>query len=294
MAGTPIVAAGFGQAFPGSLTFPIFVVSGLVCSALVIVGATLQYSNEASRIRRGSILVLVFTVVGIPFTFFGFVLGGVLGIVGATLGFSLGGQPPIVLPSRSSTAPPTSAAEGSLLESKEPERRLSAIMFTDLVGYSSISHVDEDEALRLVDEQRKIVRPLIAKHEGKEIKTIGDAFLVEFPSAVEAVRCAIDVQQSIHDFDLIKPRRVKTLLRIGIHVGEVVHSERDVYGDAVNVASRIQALAPPGGICVSRQAFENVRSQVDLQFNSIGLQRLRNIADDYEVFKADLPWTTSA
>lgn len=280
-------AEGFGSSF-GTFDSEIFIVLTLACSAMIVLGAFLQYSGTPSLVRRGSLLVLIATLVAIPFTLFGVVAGGVLCVMGAVKGFRWNANSPAQM--ASAITIPKTAAKDTLSEPVEPDRSLSAIMFTDIVGYSSISHTDEDEALRIVESQRKIARPLLAKYGGREVKTIGDALLVEFPSAVEAVRCAIEVQKAIHDFDLIQPRRFKILLRIGIHVGDVVHSERDVYGDAVNVANRIEALAPPGGICISRQVFENVRSQVDLRFDSIGLQRLRNIADDYEVFNAVLPW----
>lgn len=181
-------------------------------------------------------------------------------------------------------------AKADTLHLGEGERRLAAVMFADMVGYSAITHADEGIAMRLLEEQRMTVRPIVKKFNGREIKTMGDAFLIEFPSALEAVKCSFETQQSIHEFDVIRPERVKILLRIGIHLGDVIHSQRDVYGDAVNVASRIEPLASLGGICVTKQVFDEVHNKVELQFLSIGVQKLKNLAEDYEVYKIILPW----
>ena len=131
------------------------------------------------------------------------------------------------------------------------ERRLAAIMFTDIVGYTSLSQKNEALAMELLEDHRGIVRPFLAKYNGKEIKTMGDAFLVEFASALEAVRCAFDIQRSLHEANQSRPEDRRIQIRVGVHLGDVIHSQNDVYGDAVNIASRIQPLAAPGGICVT-------------------------------------------
>ena len=175
----------------------------------------------------------------------------------------------------------------------QPLRRLGAIMFTDLVGYTALTQKDEAGAMRLLDEHRRIVRPLFPKHNGVEVKTIGDAFLVEFASALEAVRCAYDIQQAMHD--LAPPSdKGRAVVRIGIHVGDVIHSQNDVYGDAVNVASRIEPLAAPGGICVSEQVYDNVRNKFEFPLVSIGRKELKNVAEPVEVYRVALPWETRA
>ena len=130
----------------------------------------------------------------------------------------------------------------------EGERRLAAFMFTDVVGFTSLGQADEELALELLQEHREIVRSMVAKRRGKEVKTIGDAFLVEFASALEAVKCAIDIQTSMHERNEDLPERRRVLLRIGIHVGEAVHAQGDILGDAVNVSSRIEPMAEPGGL----------------------------------------------
>jgi len=124
-------------------------------------------------------------------------------------------------------------------------------MFTDIVGYSKLSQKDEALALELLDRHCRMMRPLFPKHGGKEIKTIGDAFLVEFESAVEAVKCAVEIQGSLNRLNNSIPEREKIQIRIGIHVGDIIQREGDILGDGVNITSRIEPLAEPGGICLT-------------------------------------------
>src|SRR6266571_2494903 len=123
------------------------------------------------------------------------------------------------------------------------ERKLAAIMFTDMVGYSAHAQRDDKVALELLEEHRRLLRQIFPRFHGIEIKTIGDAFLVEFQSALEAAQCAIEIQRALakRNPDVSSDHRIE--LRVGIHVGDVVHREGDVYGDGVNIASRIQPVA---------------------------------------------------
>lgn len=132
-------------------------------------------------------------------------------------------------------------------------RRLAAVMFTDIVGYSARAQENEILALELLDEHRKILRPLFQKYFGKEIKTIGDGFLVEFSSAVKATECTVEIQKKILERNAALPRERWIQVRIGLHLGDIVHKEGDIYGDGVNIASRIQPLAEPGGIWLSEE-----------------------------------------
>lgn len=173
---------------------------------------------------------------------------------------------------------------------REGQVNLAAIMFTDIAGYTSLTEADENLALKLLEEHRKIVRPIVSAHGGKEVKTMGDAFLVEFGSAAEATRCAIEIQKSLREFNSDRRPEEKILLRVGIHLGDVVHSAEDVYGDAVNVASRIQSLSDRGGISVSRQIYDSVHNKLrDVKFESLGLKQLKNVRGEVEVFRIVIP-----
>ena len=176
----------------------------------------------------------------------------------------------------------------------EAEHRLAAIMFTDIAGYTSLSQRNETLALQLLEEHRSLLRPFFPRHAGKEIKTIGDAFLVEFASALEAVRCAFEMQQSLHERNAINPPGRKVALRIGIHLGDVVHDQGDVYGDAVNIASRIESLADPGGICLTEQVYDHVRNKFEFPMVSAGIREVKNVAAPLEVYKVVLPWEERA
>jgi adenylate cyclase len=163
-------------------------------------------------------------------------------------------------------------------------------MFTDMIGYTALGQRNEPLALALVEEQRRLVRPILARHEGREVKTIGDGFLVEFPNAIDAVRCAYDIQRAAREFNFSLPPESRIHLRIGVNVGELVESSGDIAGDAVNVASRIEPLAADGGVCVTRQVYDFVRNKVDIPISSLGQKSLKNIDEPIEVFRLVLPW----
>ena len=170
------------------------------------------------------------------------------------------------------------------------QRRLVAIMYTDMVGYTAIGQRNESLSLALVDEQRKMVRPILAKHNGREVKTMGDAFLVEFPSSLDAVRSAYDIQRSAREYNISVPEENRIRLRVGIHLGDVVESQGDISGDAVNVASRIEALAEDGGVCITRQVHDQVQNKFELRFEKLGSRTLKNVTSPVDVYKMSLPW----
>jgi len=163
-------------------------------------------------------------------------------------------------------------------------------MYTDMVGYTAIGQRNESLSLTLVDEQRKIVRPILAKHNGREVKTMGDAFLVEFSSSLDAVRSAYDIQRSAREYNISVPEENRIHLRVGIHLGDVVESQGDISGDAVNVASRIEALAEDGGVCITRQVHDQVENKFELRFEKMGSRTLKNVASPVELYKMSLPW----
>ena len=170
-------------------------------------------------------------------------------------------------------------------EQPEGERWLAAIMFTDMVAFTALTQRNEALAMDLLEEQRRLVRSCVATHHGREVKTIGDAFLVEFASAFEAVECAIAVQEALRERNRECPDERRIWLRIGIHLGDVFHDGTDVAGDAVNVASRIERLAPPGGVCVTAQVHASVLNKVGHGFESLGTPELKNVAAPIEVFR---------
>jgi class 3 adenylate cyclase len=149
-------------------------------------------------------------------------------------------------------------------------------MFTDMVGYTALGQRNEELAIALMEEQRRLVRPIFAVHSGREVKTIGDAFLVEFPSALDAVKCAYEIQRMAREYSVAKPAEQKIRLRVGVHLGDVVESGGDITGDAVNLASRIEPLAEEGGICLTSQVYEQVRNKIELPLTTMGKKTLNH------------------
>jgi eukaryotic-like serine/threonine-protein kinase len=165
-------------------------------------------------------------------------------------------------------------------------------MFTDMVGYSALTQRDEALALELLVEHHKLLRPILPRYGGREIKTIGDAILVEFASALEAVGCAISMQRVLATYNATATPARRTWIRIGIHVGDVEHRNGDVFGDAVNIASRIEPQARPGGICVSEDVARQVQNKLDVSLLKIGKSDLKNIRLPVEIYEVALPWLT--
>jgi adenylate cyclase len=171
-------------------------------------------------------------------------------------------------------------------------RRLSAIMFTDMVGYSALSQKNEALALQLLEEHRSILRPFFAKHGGREVETAGDLFFVEFESAVEGVNCAVEIQTTLYERNNVADEDNKIVLRIGLHIGDVVYVDNHVHGDGVNIAARIEPLAKPGGICVSEDVARQIRNKVNYPIVKMGVQKLKNISTPIEIYCVQFPWHT--
>jgi adenylate cyclase len=167
-------------------------------------------------------------------------------------------------------------------------------MFTDMVGYTALGQKDEPLSLALIEEQRKLIRPVILRHNGREVKTMGDSFLVEFPNALDSVRCAYDIQRSAREYNISRPEDKRINLRVGLHLGDVVESEGDVFGDAVNVASRIEPLAEEGGVCLTRHVYESTRNRFELSCVSMGMKALKNVSEPVEVYRMELPWVETS
>ncbi|MGI0080399.1 MAG: adenylate/guanylate cyclase domain-containing protein, partial [Nitrososphaerales archaeon] len=167
----------------------------------------------------------------------------------------------------------------------EAERRLAAIMFTDMVGYTALTQANESLSLDVLARHQRILRPIFPRFRGREIKTIGDSFLVEFDSALDATNCAVEIQRYLHDYNLSSKEEWNVKLRIGIHLGDVIHKTGDVLGDAVNIASRIEPLAEAGGVCVSEQVFDQVRNKISEPLLKLAPKDLKNVRFSVDVYK---------
>jgi adenylate cyclase len=172
----------------------------------------------------------------------------------------------------------------------QSERRLAAIMFTDIVGYTALAQTDEARALMVLEKHRVLLRSIFPRYNGKEVKTIGDAFLVEFPSALDGVRCSAAIQQAMHDQNAAMSEERRIQIRVGVHVGDVVHAQGDILGDAVNLSSRIEPLAVPGGVCVSSTVYDQVRNKIDLPLERLEHKTLKNVSIPVEVYRMVMPW----
>src|SRR6266436_3788253 len=158
------------------------------------------------------------------------------------------------------------------------ERRLSAILAADVAGYSRLMGLDEVGTVRILREDRTVTDALVAKHGGRIVKTTGDGVLLEFPSVVDAVECAVAVQAAMAERNEGVPEDRRMLYRIGINVGDILIEGDDILGDGVNVAARLESIAEPGGICISASAHDQVRDKLELRFIDLGEQTLKNIA----------------
>jgi len=158
------------------------------------------------------------------------------------------------------------------------ERRLAAILAADVVGYTRLMRKDEAGTLERLKALRKdLVQPSIAKHKGRIVKLMGDGLLAEFPSVVEAVACAVEIQEQMaaREPDVAEERRIR--LRIGVNLGDVIIEGQDIYGDGVNIAARLEGLAAPGGVCISEKVHEEVRSHIAIAFDDLGEQEIKNV-----------------
>ncbi len=169
------------------------------------------------------------------------------------------------------------------------ERRLAAILAADVVGYSRLMGVDEAGTLaRLEGLKAEILDPLIAQHHGRVVKLMGDGFLVEFASVVDAVTCALDWQGAVEARAGLVPEDRALRFRIGVNLGDVIVKGEDVYGDGVNVAARLEGLAEPGSVLVSRTVFDHAKGKVPASFEDLGKQELKNIAEPVRVFRVSM------
>ena len=171
------------------------------------------------------------------------------------------------------------------MSSEHVERRLTAILAADVAGYSRLIGADEEGTLAQLKALRKtLVDPTIAKHRGRIVKTTGDGMLVEFASAVDAARCAVDLQGGMAGENTEIPQAKRIEFRIGIHLGDIIIDDNDIFGDGVNIAARLESIAVPGGICISRAVHDQVRDRINMCFDDKGEIALKNIARPMQVF----------
>jgi adenylate cyclase len=169
------------------------------------------------------------------------------------------------------------------------ERRLAAILAADVVGYSRLIREDEAGTLAALKAHREqLIAPKVAERKGRIVKLMGDGLLVEFPSAVEAVQCAVEIQHMIGDRNADVPEENRIAYRIGINIGDIVVEDDDIYGDGVNVAARLEGLAEPSGICVARNVFDQVKDKLDLTIEHLGEREVKNIAEPVTVYRVVL------
>ena len=169
------------------------------------------------------------------------------------------------------------------------ERRLAAVLVADVAGYSRLMEADERGTFeRLKGHRKELVEPLLAEHHGRIVKLTGDGAVCEFGSAVDAVECAVRIQQGMVEREAGRAGGERIRFRIGVNLGDVIHDEGDLYGDGVNIAARLEGLADPGGICVSRTVHEYVRGKVALSFQALGPRRVKNISEPVEAYRVDL------
>jgi class 3 adenylate cyclase len=169
------------------------------------------------------------------------------------------------------------------LATERVERRLAAILAADVAGYSRLMGADEEGTHeRLKAHLRRVLDPKIKEHRGRTVKNTGDGMLVEFQSVVDAVRCAAEIQRAMIDRNADIPEDKRISFRIGINLGDVIVEPGDIFGDGVNIAARLEALAEPGGICISRVVRDQIRDKLPYPFEDAGEQQVKNIARPFE------------
>jgi adenylate cyclase len=169
------------------------------------------------------------------------------------------------------------------------KRRLAAVLAADVAGYSRLMGRDEERTLSNLKSLRKtLVDPAIAAHRGRIVKTTGDGMLVEFASAVDAARCAVEVQRGMVGQNAAVPQDFRIEFRIGIHVGDIIIDDNDIFGDGVNIAARLEGIAEPGGVCISDDAYRQIRGKTDITFDHMGEQTLKNITEPMRAWQIRL------
>jgi adenylate cyclase len=172
------------------------------------------------------------------------------------------------------------------VETQREDRRLTTILAADVVGYSRLMAADESWTLAQLKVHRKdLIEPKIAEHHGRVVKLMGDGTLMEFGSVVDAVNFAVDVQKAMAERNADVPDERQVIYRVGINIGDIIVEGDDIYGDGVNVAARLESLADPGGICIARNVFDQVKSKLDISFQDMGEHELKNIPEPVRAYR---------
>src|ERR1700736_6508801 len=184
---------------------------------------------------------------------------------------------------------------GAFLNGERVERRLAAVLAADVAGYSRLMGADEEGTLaRLKAVRKTLVDPAIAAYRGRIVKTTGDGMLVEFASAVDAVRGAVEVQSGMAEQNASVPQDLRIEFRIGIHVGDIIIDDNDIFGEGVNVAARLEGIAETGGVCMSNDTYRQVRGKVEIVCDDMGQQPLKNIAEPVQAWRVRLSGQSAA
>src|SRR5258708_7818925 len=179
-----------------------------------------------------------------------------------------------------------SPTRGCILSSEHVERRLAAILAADVAGSCRLIGIDEEGALAQLKALRKtLFDPKISDHRGRIVKNTGDGALVEFGSVVDAVRCAVEIQRDMAEQNVDVPQVKRIEFRVGIHVGDIIIDENDIFGDGVNIAARLEGIAEPGGVCISDDAYRQIRGKLDIAFEDMGPQDLKNITEPMRAWR---------
>src|SRR6266446_3459349 len=176
-----------------------------------------------------------------------------------------------------------------ILEPSSRKRKLAAILHADVVGFSRLMGVDEAGTHRALGELRGAVDPLIAAHGGRIVGTAGDSLLADFSSVVDALSCAVEVQQAARTINDPIPVDRRLELRIGVNLGDVIVDGDDIFGDGANIAARLEALARPGTVCISQTVYDQVRNKLDLDYRPLGSHRVKNIAEPVRAYAVGVP-----
>src|SRR5712671_189571 len=184
---------------------------------------------------------------------------------------------------------------GAPLIEKRVERRLAAVLAADVAGYSRLMGADEEGTLaRLKTFRKALIDPKITEHRGRIVKTTGDGMLVEFASAVDAARCALEVQRDMAGQNAELPQDGRIEFRIGIHIGDIIIDDNDIFGDGVNIAARLEGIAEPGGVCISDDTYRQIRGKVEIGWDDLGQQNLKNIVEPMQAWRVRLTGQTAS